>query len=83
MPAKKMKDGTYLDIVHPLNMSTRQKMQELVMEEFKKVQKYNETPLTKWKCDLPLFIYLDSLSFVDTYPLLNAAILKSYKTVSP
>src|SRR3989304_6074412 len=48
MPAKKMKDGTYRDLVHPLDKSTRQMLEEQVMKEFKKVQSEygKEYPLT-------------------------------------
>ncbi len=38
MPAKKMKDGTYRDLVHPLDKSTRQMLEDLVMDEYKKIQ---------------------------------------------
>ncbi len=38
MPAKKMKDGTYRDLVHPLDRPTRQKLEDLVMEEYNRVQ---------------------------------------------
>lgn len=38
MPAKKMKDGTYRDLVHPLDKSTRQQLEDLVMDEYKRVQ---------------------------------------------
>ncbi len=38
MPAKKMKDGTYRDLVHPLDKPTRQMLEEQVMNEYKKVQ---------------------------------------------
>lgn len=34
MPAKKMKDGTYRDLVHPLDKPTRQMVEDLVMSEF-------------------------------------------------
>lgn len=37
MPAKKMKDGTYRDLVHPLDKPTRQMLEDLIMDEFKKV----------------------------------------------
>ncbi|MBE7414925.1 MAG: septation regulator SpoVG [Deltaproteobacteria bacterium] len=37
MPAKKMKDGTYRDLVHPLDKPTRQMLEDQVMSEFKKV----------------------------------------------
>lgn len=36
MPAKKMKDGTYRDLVHPLDKPTRQMLEDQVMCEFKK-----------------------------------------------
>lgn len=39
MPAKKMKDGTYRDLVHPLDKPTRQKLEELILDEFNKVQR--------------------------------------------
>lgn len=38
MPAKKMKDGTYRDLVHPLDKPTRQLLEEQVMCEFRKIQ---------------------------------------------
>ncbi len=37
MPAKKMKDGTYRDLVHPLDKPTRQMLEDLILNEFKKV----------------------------------------------
>lgn len=37
MPAKKMKDGTYRDLVHPLDKPTRQMLEEEVMNEFHRV----------------------------------------------
>ncbi|HEY4708024.1 MAG TPA: septation regulator SpoVG [Thermodesulfobacteriota bacterium] len=38
MPAKKMKDGTYRDLVHPLDKPTRQHLEDLVMVEYRRVQ---------------------------------------------
>ena len=38
MPAKKMKDGTYRDLVHPLDKPTRQKLEEQVMDEYHRVK---------------------------------------------
>ncbi len=37
MPSRKRKDGTFRDIVHPLNSDTRSSIENLVIEEFKKV----------------------------------------------
>ena len=37
MPGRKMADGTYVDIVHPLNNETRQMIQEKVVAEYEKV----------------------------------------------
>lgn len=38
MPAKKMKDGTYRDLVHPLDKSTRQMLEDVVMDEYMRTQ---------------------------------------------
>lgn len=38
MPAKKMKDGTYRDLVHPLDKPTRQHLEDQVMVEYRRVQ---------------------------------------------
>ncbi|MBE9531869.1 MAG: septation regulator SpoVG [Proteobacteria bacterium] len=37
MPAKKMKDGTYRDLIHPLDQQTREMVEGLVLDEYKKV----------------------------------------------
>ena len=34
MPAKKMKDGSYRDIAHPLNQETRQYFEKKVLEAY-------------------------------------------------
>jgi stage V sporulation protein G len=34
MPSKKMKDGTYRDVVHPLNQDTRKRIEEIVLEAY-------------------------------------------------
>lgn len=36
MPAKKMKDGTYRDLAHPLDKPTRRMLEEKVMVEYNK-----------------------------------------------
>jgi len=36
MPSKKMKDGSYRDIVHPLDNPTRQKIESSVLEAYEK-----------------------------------------------
>lgn len=38
MPSRRRKDGTFRDIVHPLNSDTRKKIEDRIVEEFKKVQ---------------------------------------------
>lgn len=38
MPAKKMKDGTYRDLAHPLDKGTRDRFENTVLEEYKKVR---------------------------------------------
>ncbi len=37
MPSRKKADGTYADIAHPLNTDMRKRMEDLVLEEYKKV----------------------------------------------
>jgi len=37
MPSRKRKDGTFRDIVHPLNAETRQMIEDRVIKEFDQV----------------------------------------------
>jgi stage V sporulation protein G len=37
MPSRKRKDGTFRDIVHPLNSETRRMIEERVIDEYNKV----------------------------------------------
>jgi len=37
MPAKKMKDGTYKDLAHPLDVTTREMIERHVLSEFSRV----------------------------------------------
>ena len=34
MPSKKMKDGTYRDIIHPVDKPTRQMIEEAILNEY-------------------------------------------------
>ncbi len=36
MPSKKMKDGTYRDLAHPLDKGTRQRLEDKILLEFRK-----------------------------------------------
>jgi len=36
MPSRKMADGEFRDIAHPINATTRQKMQEAIFAEYEK-----------------------------------------------
>jgi stage V sporulation protein G len=36
MPSRKMADGEFRDIAHPINATTRQKIQEAVFSEYEK-----------------------------------------------
>ncbi|MGC8502887.1 septation regulator SpoVG [Desulfurella sp.] len=36
MPSRKMKDGTFKDIAHPLNNAMRQQLESKVLEEYNK-----------------------------------------------
>ncbi|MCK4233200.1 septation regulator SpoVG [candidate division WOR-3 bacterium] len=35
MPSRKGKDGTYRDIAHPINNETREKIENIILEEYK------------------------------------------------
>ena len=37
MPSRKMADGEFRDIAHPINAATRQKIQEAVFEKYEKI----------------------------------------------
>ena len=37
MPSRKMADGEFRDIAHPINAETRQKIQDAIFEEYDKV----------------------------------------------
>lgn len=37
MPSRRRKDGTFRDIVHPLNSEMRQTIEDRIIEEYKKV----------------------------------------------
>ncbi len=44
MPSRKRKDGTFRDIVHPLNSDTRTAIEESVIAEYNKVVESGEMP---------------------------------------
>ncbi len=46
MPAKKMKDGTYRDLAHPLDKGTREMIEHEVMCEFEKIHHASESLTT-------------------------------------
>jgi stage V sporulation protein G len=37
MPGRRVADGTYVDVVHPLNNETRQMIQEKVVAEYERI----------------------------------------------
>ncbi len=37
MPSRRKKDGSYKDVAHPLDQSTRNSIEEIIIEEFEKV----------------------------------------------
>ncbi len=45
MPSRKLPNGDFKDIAHPLNSETREKIQEAVLREFFKVQRGESEPL--------------------------------------
>ena len=53
MPSRKMADGEFRDIAHPINATTRAKIQEAVFEEYEK--SLVTVSATEWK-SLGLFL---------------------------
>ena len=47
MPSRKMADGEFRDIAHPINATTRQKIQESVFEEYEKTLAQEHTAQTE------------------------------------
>ncbi len=42
MPSKKTADGEYRDIAHPINSATRELLQNMILEAYKKVEESEE-----------------------------------------
>jgi stage V sporulation protein G len=42
MPSRKMGEGDFRDIAHPINSETRNKLQEAIFAEYEKVKEENE-----------------------------------------
>ncbi|HDM43368.1 MAG TPA: septation regulator SpoVG [Firmicutes bacterium] len=36
MPSRKMRDGSYRDVAHPINMDTRNYIQKIILDEYEK-----------------------------------------------
>jgi stage V sporulation protein G len=43
MPSRRRKDGTFRDIVHPLNSGTRKLIEDAIVSEYMKVKDLGET----------------------------------------
>ena len=44
MPSRKASDGEYRDIAHPINSDTRQKIQQLILDAYKKAEENGFAP---------------------------------------
>lgn len=42
MPSRKAADGEYRDIAHPINSSTREKIQDLILEKYQETMEAEE-----------------------------------------
>ena len=42
MPSRKATDGEYRDIAHPINSSTREKIQDLILEKYEETMEAEE-----------------------------------------
>ena len=45
MPSKKATDGEYRDIAHPINSSTRESIQKIILEHYEKMLKEPDEPV--------------------------------------
>lgn len=45
MPSRKRKDGTFKDVVHPLNADMRETIERMVIEEYNRVAVSGEIPV--------------------------------------
>ena len=45
MPSKKATDGEYRDIAHPINSSTRENLQRVILESYEKALEEPEEPI--------------------------------------
>jgi len=45
MPSKKSADGEYRDIAHPINSETRERIQNIILEEYEKVIQQEDVEL--------------------------------------
>jgi len=48
MPSRRRKDGTFRDIVHPLNSETRKKVEDSIIMEYKKVVEHEGETTTDY-----------------------------------
>jgi stage V sporulation protein G len=44
MPSRKLSDGTYKDIAHPINAETRQMLEKAIIAEYEKVKASGAAP---------------------------------------
>ena len=42
MPSRKMTDGEYRDIAHPINSETRDRIQEIILDKFEEVMQQED-----------------------------------------
>ena len=42
MPSRKMTDGEYRDIAHPINSETRDRIQDIILEKFEEVMQQGD-----------------------------------------
>ncbi len=47
MPSRKIGEGDFRDIAHPINSATRNKIQEVIFEEYKRMNELEETEVVQ------------------------------------
>lgn len=54
MPSRRRKDGTFRDIVHPLNSETRQTIERKIVEEYQRALELGSDAVLASQADIPM-----------------------------
>ena len=76
MPSKKATDGEYRDIAHPINSSTRENLQRVILESYEKALEEpeeasinsREPPILRYSSMVPVALPPSQRGMSDTFP---------------